>query len=474
MRFHVLACDYDGTLALDGHVDAATVAALKSLRASGRKLVLVTGRQLAELLTIFPEAELFERIVAENGALLYRPETGEEKLLAVSPPTELIVALRQRGVDPAIGHAIIATWRPHETTVFQVIRDLGLDWQVILNKDAVMALPANVNKGTGLKAVLAELGLSRHEAVGIGDAENDHALLGFCACGVAVANALPALKNRAEWVTAGDHGKGVIELIDKILADDLNCLAGRLKRHDLPIGHEADGAEATLPGYGVQVLIAGNAADRIVIANQLVDGFLAHHFQFCWIDPTGQFQPRNGAVTLGNSQRVPTVDEVIQSLISPAQNVGVNLLGLSRAQRAAFLLALLPRLCELHHNKSRPHWLVLDEADQLLIEGNKAEGSIVAGFSGIVTMTGSPRQLPRDVLNCLEWRLCTGPTPRESIMAICAVSGEDVPESAVNELDSGEVLSWKRSDRTTSRIRIAPVASELGESTRSGHAAENS
>jgi HAD superfamily hydrolase (TIGR01484 family) len=72
MRFHILAADYDGTLAKNGLVDHATVNALHRLLATGRKLVLVTGRELDELLRIFPEARLFARIVAENGAVLYR------------------------------------------------------------------------------------------------------------------------------------------------------------------------------------------------------------------------------------------------------------------------------------------------------------------------------------------------------------------------------------------------------------------
>ncbi|HEV2729789.1 MAG TPA: HAD hydrolase family protein, partial [Terriglobales bacterium] len=62
------------------------------------------------------------------------------------------------------------------------------------------------NKASGLKAALDELSLSFHNVVGIGDAENDHAFLAVCECGVAVANALPALKDRADIVTAGDHG----------------------------------------------------------------------------------------------------------------------------------------------------------------------------------------------------------------------------------------------------------------------------
>lgn len=226
MRYLALATDYDGTLASDGRVNEETLAALDRLRDSGRKLILVTGRHLDDLLNVFPEINLCEWVVVENGALLYRPATREEKPLGAPPPEEFVKALQQRGVDPlAVGRVIVATWHPHENTVLDVIRDLGLEYQVILNKGAVMVLPSGVNKAFGLSAALSELGLSPHNTVGIGDAENDHSLLDFCGCGVAVANALPILKEHADFVTKGDRGAGVVELIDKLIASDLAELA---------------------------------------------------------------------------------------------------------------------------------------------------------------------------------------------------------------------------------------------------------
>ncbi|HEU0199075.1 MAG TPA: HAD family hydrolase, partial [Burkholderiaceae bacterium] len=178
MRYQVLAVDYDGTLAERGAVSPATVAALDRLTATGRKLVLVTGRQLDDLLGVFPEIELCDRVVAENGALLYCPATRERTPLGPPPPPEFIRALRKRGVAPlAAGASIVATEQPHESTVLEAIRDLGLELQVIFNKGAVMVLPASVNKATGLAAALDELGLSARNVAAIGDAENDHALL---------------------------------------------------------------------------------------------------------------------------------------------------------------------------------------------------------------------------------------------------------------------------------------------------------
>ncbi len=222
MRYRVLATDYDGTLAHHGKVDAPTLAALERVRASGRKVVLVSGRELEDLCGTFDRLDLFDLAVLENGGLLYRPSDRTEKRLGEPPPPELVELLRQKGVDRvSVGRVVVATWEPYQAVVLESIRALGLEHQVIFNKGAVMILPAGVNKATGLEAALVELGLTREQAVGVGDAENDHAFLAHCALGVAVANALPSLQVRADWITPTDHGAGVIELVDRLLANDL-------------------------------------------------------------------------------------------------------------------------------------------------------------------------------------------------------------------------------------------------------------
>ena len=148
-------------------------------------------------------------------------------MLGAAPPAAFLETLRGRGVPISVGRVIVATWEPHQAVVLDAIRELGLELHVVFNKGAVMVLPPQVNKATGLAAALAELKLSPHNVVGVGDAENDHAFLAACECAVAVANALPALKERADFVTRGDHGAGVEELIDHLVADDLAAAGGR-------------------------------------------------------------------------------------------------------------------------------------------------------------------------------------------------------------------------------------------------------
>jgi hydroxymethylpyrimidine pyrophosphatase-like HAD family hydrolase len=228
VRYLALAADYDGTLATGGVVDGDTVEALRRLSASGRKLILVTGRQLGDLFRAFPEASIFDAVVAENGAVLHRPRSQETRILAPPPSPHFVEALKGRGVGPIwVGQVVVATVQPNETAVIDVIRELGLDLQVILNKGSVMVLPTWVDKASGLGATLDELAQSPQGVVAIGDAENDQAFLAMCGCGVAVANALDTLKVRASHVTRGEAGAGVREVIDALIAEDRSQPAHR-------------------------------------------------------------------------------------------------------------------------------------------------------------------------------------------------------------------------------------------------------
>jgi hypothetical protein len=213
-----LATDYDGTLAREGKVAASTLAALQRLKASGRRLIMVTGRELPDLRRVFPEVAGFDAVVAENGALLWRPGHGEPRALGPAPPPAFIEALEARGVEPlAVGEVIVATADENAPVMAETLQALGLDWRLILNKDSVMCLPPGVDKASGLAAALAALELRAEDVLGVGDAENDLAFLAVCGVSAAVANALPDVKAAADIVTPDDDGAGVAWLIERLL-----------------------------------------------------------------------------------------------------------------------------------------------------------------------------------------------------------------------------------------------------------------
>jgi len=234
MHYLALASDYDGTLAQDSHVSDEALAAIRRLKASGRKFILVTGREVPELESVFPDYKVCDAIIAENGALIVWPEHGREEVLGEPPPEKFLTEVVHRDIKPfSVGKVIFATWRPHETAVLDIIQSLGLEYQIIFNKRAVMVLPSGINKATGLKKALERMNLAPANLVGVGDAENDHAFLESCAVAAAVGNALPLLKDRCDVVLTADHGACVVELIDRLLATDLQELGTRRPRKEL-------------------------------------------------------------------------------------------------------------------------------------------------------------------------------------------------------------------------------------------------
>lgn len=463
MRYFVLATDYDGTLATDGRVHDETLTALKHLRASGRKLILVTGRQLDDLLQVFEQIDLFDYVVAENGALLYSPASRQEKLLGEQPPEEFIKALRDRQVDPlSVGRVIVATWHPQETTVLQTIRDLGLELQVIFNKGAVMVLPSGINKAVGLAAALDEMKLSAHNVVGVGDAENDHAFLSLCEFSVAVANALPMLKERVDFVTDGKRGDGVIELIDKLIASDLSELDEQLQRHNILLGTKEDGSEVNIQPYATSILLAGTSGGgKSTLATAVLERIAEQNYQFCIIDPEGDYENFENGVILGDATRLPRLTEILDLLEQPHENVVINLLGIAAEDRSGFFAEILPALLELRSRTGRPHWIVVDEAHHLIPSSwNPAALTLPQQLKGLMLITVHPDQIASAGLSLIDTILTVGNSPEANIKTFCKTLGNCPPQLSPQSLEAGEALVWFRETTEPFRFRITPGHTE--------------
>ncbi len=447
LRYLALAVDFDGTIARDGVVEASTIEALARVRQHGRRLILVTGRQLDDLISSFPRLDLFDRVVAEDGGVLYRPATREERLLAEPPPDGLVAAMRARGVEPiSVGRVIVATWRPHEAATLAAIQELGLEHHIVFNKGAVMVLPPSINKATGLAAALAELELSPHNVVAVGDAENDHAMLQLAECAVAVGNALPIVKAHADLVTIGDHGTGVREVIDQLLTEDLAALAPRLQRHEVLVGRGEAGEIVTLPPFGVNVLVAGpSGCGKSTLATGLLERFADRGYQFCLVDPEGDYEDFAGAIVVGDNQRPPPAAEVLQILGHPSQSVVINLLGLPNADRPAYFARLLKALQELRTRTGRPHWIAVDEAHyQLPVEWNADALGLSGMMHGLLLVTVHPNHLAPAVLQQVNVVVAVGDEPEQTLAAFAAAVGAPAPAAPSLWPGWGEAVVWRR------------------------------
>jgi hypothetical protein len=322
---------------------------------------LVTGRQLDDLLQVFPAYPIFDRIVSDNGAVLYSPISRQTKALGEPPPPAFIEALRFRGVPLTVGQVIVATVEPYDATVLEVIKEQGLELQVIYNKGSVMILPSGLNKSSGLAAALAELGLSEHNTVAVGDAENDHALLGLCEFAVAVANAIPTLKERADLTTTLPAGLGVEELIDQLLLNDLAGVTPSRADQQIVLGKRVDNEDnVTINPYGSSLVIAGpSGSGKTTVVRALIERLVQNDYQVCLIDPEGDYDQLEKFIALGGPSRPPEISEVFQVLQNPKSNLSINLIGVPLADRPAYFGSLFPQLQELRSRTGRPHWIII-------------------------------------------------------------------------------------------------------------------
>jgi hydroxymethylpyrimidine pyrophosphatase-like HAD family hydrolase len=401
--FLALAADYDGTIAHDGIVDDQTLRALKEFKESGRRLILVTGRELRDLKRVFPELKVFDRVVAENGALIYDPASEQERSLAAPPPAAFIEKLKERKIAPlSIGRTIVATWEPHEAAVLEIIRDLGLELNIIFNKGAVMVLPPGINKSAGLEAALAELELSGHNVVGVGDAENDHAFLQSCGCAAAVANALPMLKASADIVLSGERGAGVVELLDRVRREDARLAPQH--RHGIRVGVDRDEREVYLQPYSGSVLIAGSSGiGKSTLATALSERMVEREFEFCVFDPEGDYDQLEHAVSIGDVSTPPRIEETLKLLREFSANVVVNTQALAVAERPPFFSKLLPHIAALRARTARPHWLLIDEAHHLLPAARKDVSQVLPEeIPAAVFITVHPESVSPDALKTVQ------------------------------------------------------------------------
>ncbi|TGP92591.1 MULTISPECIES: HAD-IIB family hydrolase [unclassified Mesorhizobium] len=441
MYFIALATDYDGTLAHDGAVSEKTLAALERFKKSGRKLLLVTGRELPDLKRVFPDVGLFDKVVAENGALIYTPASEEERVISLSPEPKFVARLKKQGVKPlSVGRSIVATWEPHQATVLEVIKKMGLELEIIFNKGAVMILPSGVNKATGLAAALEDLRLSPHNVVGIGDAENDHAFLQACGCSVAVDNAIPAVKSTATLVTSGARGKGVEELIAKLIKRDHGIVP---RRHDGIVLGSSGGDDIYLSPTD-SVLIAGSSGiGKSTLATALTERFVENRFQFCVFDPEGDYDGLEGAVRLGDGSSAPTKAQVLDLVAKADSNVVVNGLSLRVNERPDFFADLLPGLGSFRRRTARPHWLVIDEAHHLLPKRRDDTRSVLSlELPGTILITVHPEAISTDALRLVTAVIALGPTAKDVVKAFCRETGIEPPKD-IPTPKGDRVLFWR-------------------------------
>jgi len=447
--FRAVALDYDGTLA-DGAVTPDTLTALAGARARGVRVILVTGRIMSELRAVFPEVDdHVDAVVAENGAVLVT-HVGV-RLLAAPVSRAVSAVLAGRGIAHRRGQVLIAGAAADEPAALEVIRELGLDCRLVRNRAELMILPAEVTKGTGLREALGELGLSHHNAIGVGDAENDHTLLDACEVGVAVANAVDAIRAHADMVLPLPDGEGVADLLHGPL------LAGRARLHprrwQVTLGTNDRGEPVTLPASQLNIAICGGTGGgKSYLAGLICEQLVRLGYSLVVFDPEGDHHGlgdlRGVLITGGDEGRLAEPTEVVRLMRHGRASVVIDLSRIDAGARAAYATALASEIEAHRAATGLPQWVVVDEAHGPVGRNATARRLFDPAAEGYLLITWRPEDLSADALVAVDAVITLGSPEPDSRFVNLTAAVADMPRAEIARLLAGPagraVLAWRR------------------------------
>lgn len=420
MRCSVIALDYDGTIAAGDQLDPDVRASIDLVRARGIVVIIVTGRILSELRRVAGDLRFVDAVVAENGAVLHFPQSGRTTLLSHSPAPDFVQALRRNQIDVSIGMCVVEAEAGLAPLILDLIRDLELPLTLLFNHGRMMVLPQGVSKASGLGEALRSLRLSPHNALAIGDAENDHAMLELCEVGVAVAWGSPALKAVADVVLPGTGPAAVASYLREVA--DCPCLPPLpTARHRLLLGHDDAGQPLELGVRGRNVLIAGDPrSGKSWVAGLLCEQLILQRYSVCVIDPEGDYRSLEalpGVLVWGDNEALLRPHDLIRELRYPDLSVVIDLSKLRQSVKEAFVTQLLPMLAGLRRRMGLPHRIVIDEAHYFLHDPHNLQRlHLEQGGYTLVTYRVAP--LPSPVLAASDVIIVTRRSIQQEVQAL--------------------------------------------------------
>src|SRR6267142_606141 len=372
MKLRVLALDYDGTIAKDGVLSADVKSAIAEARARGVVVIIVTGRILSDLRSVSGDLNFVDAVVAENGAALAFPNA-QTRIDGQLPPQIFFDDLRRRGVAFKSGQCIVEADASVAPAILATIRELQLPLVILFNRGRLMVLPQTISKGSGLRNALHILRLSPHNAIAIGDAENDHDLLAQCELAVAVGWGSTTLQAAADEVVNGDGPSAVAAYIRRATAQ-ARLPAAKCERHRLTLGTDTDGRTVTTNVSGANVLIVGGSqSGKSWVAGLVCEQLAIQDYSLCVIDPEGDYaglEALPGVLVLGTTERPPEITDVVHAIRHFDLSVVVDLSRVYLQEKIDYLKALLPMLASVRRATGLPHRIVVDEAHYFLREPN--------------------------------------------------------------------------------------------------------
>jgi hypothetical protein len=206
----------------------------------------------------------------------------------------------------------------------------------------------------------------------------------------------------------------------------------------------------------VNVLIGGDSGGgKSTVVATLIEQLVEKDYQFCLIDPEGDFETLDGAVPLGSATDIPAVDEVERVAKQPHHNVIVSLVAAPLEDRPQIFVSLLPKLLELRSKTGRPHWIIVDEAHHVLpAEWQPSALTFPAAFSQILFVTLWPRTLLPAAVRAVDVLVSVGETAVPVLEQFAELSGASLPETIPWNPARGRALVWERREGS---IRVLDV-----------------
>jgi polynucleotide 5'-kinase involved in rRNA processing len=111
------------------------------------------------------------------------------------------------------------------------------------------------------------------------------------------------VKADAEFVTQETRGAGVVQLIGRLIDDDLASVTKQMRRQSVELARDTNGATVMIQPQWDSLLIAGSSGGgKSTVATGLLERIVEAGFQFCVIDPEGDYAGFEGAVTVGEQR----------------------------------------------------------------------------------------------------------------------------------------------------------------------------
>jgi hypothetical protein len=475
MKFSVVALDFDGTIARADALDPDVRAAIGDIRARGIIVILATGRILEDLRLVAGDLHFVDAVVAENGAVVEFPDTGYSLVNGQPPPESFLASLRREGVSFDMGRVVVEVDANDADRVLAVVQRLELPLALAFNRGRLMVLPQTISKSTGVRQALAILRLSPHNAVAIGDAENDHELLQVSEVGVAVAWGSEALKASADYVLPGDGPPAVARFL-RALAHRERIPAPLGTRRRLLLGYADDGQPLALAVRGRNVLVAGDPkSGKSWVTGLLCEQLILHGYCLCVLDPEGDYlslEALPGVTVLGGADPLPRPMDLLRALRHADVSLVIDLSHAGHREKVAYLRNVLPALATLRRHTGLPHRIVVDEAHYFLHDVNVSD-LLDLELNGYTLVSYRSSTLHPDVLAASQAIVVTresDPSEVRALFALCRscqgrqseaewealLGGLAVGEAVVlpvTEEAQGEVRRIRLSPRLTPHVR---------------------